>query len=68
VGLACKVHHVFLRDREGKRLEYKIRIKIIFPTSGTQAAKDDVWPDGTRVKGGTFCIILSYSMGRSEKM
>ncbi|KAM3202053.1 cytochrome 94A1-like [Capsicum annuum] len=38
------------------------------PQESKQAMKDDIWPDGTKVKKGTRVLYNIFAMGRSPKL
>ncbi|KAG0737059.1 hypothetical protein G6F57_002942 [Rhizopus arrhizus] len=45
-----------------------LRLYSAVPSNQKYAVHDDVWPDGTHVKAGTYVGWLSYAQGRSKKI
>ncbi|XP_059310858.1 cytochrome P450 94A1-like [Lycium ferocissimum] len=45
-----------------------MRLHPPIPLNTKEAAEDDVWPDGTKVKKGTTIIYHIYAMGRSQEL
>lgn len=45
-----------------------LRLYPSVPNNQKYALKDDIWPDGTHVKAGTYVSWSSYAQGRSTKV
>ncbi|KAG0796934.1 hypothetical protein G6F16_000497 [Rhizopus arrhizus] len=45
-----------------------LRLFPSVPSNQKYAFEDDVWPDGTHIKAGTYIAMSSYSQGRCKKL
>lgn len=50
------------------RLYETLRLFPSVPSNQKYAFEDDVWPDGTHIKAGTYIAMSSYSQGRCKKL